>query len=166
MKVKAHFLLFSYLAGYLWKLGLFVLCSWVYLIPWATVIPGHGVNKRMRDSVQDLGHWNWPVGISWPRRGSLGGPWVWVRRSSTSIVYMTSSSEVRGLLTDTIRSNLNDWLFWSGENSTDIMWFWQSKPHWNLAFEYPRGWQQSQGLAGSPIEFTSNQLTAELDKLP
>lgn len=25
------------------------------------------------------------------------------------------------LLTDTIRSNLNDWLFWSGENSTDIM---------------------------------------------
>lgn len=67
----------------------------VYLIPWATVIPGHGVNKRMRDSVQDLGHWNWPVGISWPRRGSLGGPWVWVRRSSTSIVYMTSSSEVR-----------------------------------------------------------------------
>lgn len=36
-------------------------------------------------------------------------------------VAVTSNSEVPAELTDTIRSNLNDWFFWSGENSTDIM---------------------------------------------
>lgn len=36
-------------------------------------------------------------------------------------VAVTSNSEVPAELTDTIRGNLNDWFFWSGENSTDIM---------------------------------------------
>lgn len=36
-------------------------------------------------------------------------------------VSVTSTSKVPASLTDTIRRNLNDWLVWSEENSTDIM---------------------------------------------
>lgn len=61
---------------------------WVHLIHQAGVIPGHRVDQRMRDSVQDLGCWDQPAGISCPPRGGSGGPWVWVRRSSTLVVYV------------------------------------------------------------------------------
>lgn len=131
----------------------------------AWVIPGRGVDSGAQGAVQDLGRWDWQPD-QLPLHGRLRRPLGPGDKAQHLRVSVTSTSEVPASLTDTIRRNLNDWLVWSEENSTDIMWFWQSKPHWNLAFEYPRVWQQSQGLAGSPIEFTSNQLTAELDKLP
>lgn len=165
---------------YQWKPRPIFWCSWLFIkvrpvcfvlyahpVWSAGVIPGCGVDCGMQDTVQDVGGWNWQTGISCPPWEDPGGPWAWARRRGTSVGMWPLTVKCQPpSLADTIRSNLNDWLFWSGENSTDIMWFWQSKPHWNLAFEYPRGWQPSRGLAGSPIEFTSNQLTAELDKLP
>lgn len=138
-----------------------------YLVQWAWVFPGHGVACGMQDPV---GCWMWGAGadtLGWVAllQAAMEAPGPGWEGEAPQCV-RDLCSQVPASLADTIRANLNDWLFWSGENRTDIMWFWQSKPHWNLAFEYPRGWQQSQGLAGSPIEFTSNQLTAELDKLP
>ena len=165
MKAKARFLLFSSPAGYLEKSDLLVSGSeW----PGAGSLSHSWSRSGLWATGQSAG--SGPLGLtSWNQlllhkrlRRPLG-PGDKARHLCVSV---TSTSEVPASLTDTIRRNLNDWLVWSEENSTDIMWFWQSKPHWNLAFEYPRGWQQSQGLAWSPIEFTSNQLTAELDKLP
>lgn len=92
MKVKAHFPLFSSPAGYLWKSGLFVLCSdctspteleSFLVIGWTRAC---GALCRI-----------WVAGISRPPRGGSGGPWGWVRRSSTSVVCVTSNSRPSSL---------------------------------------------------------------------
>lgn len=73
---------FSIPAGYLWKSSLFVTCS---KCPSSTEMESFLITEWTGE---------WPAGTSCPPRGGCGGPGVWVRRSSTSALYVTSNSKV------------------------------------------------------------------------